>query len=110
MANKDNVLTSNAATVTDSAVDTSKTPESLAAEATEKVTITVTVPKLTYEKVIAHKMRDVLPHIPAIKRGAAIQSHLDEMFQKHFASLLKGIENSAILKMLKANNPELFKK
>lgn len=98
------------ATVVESKVDTTKAPEVLAHEAIETVTITVTVNKGVYERVIAHQMRDTLPFVPALKRQVAITNHTNDKIGKYFDSALKGIETSATLKMLKAEHPELFKK
>lgn len=106
-------MASNAAStavLVESKVNTSATPEQLAHEAVETITITVTVNKLVYEKVIAHQMRDTLPYVPATKRNVAVQNHLNDKFNKYFDSALKGIETSATMKMLKAEHPELFKK
>lgn len=102
-------LPTSAAVVTDNAVDTSKSPKQLAAETTETIEIVISLNKLQFEAVISHKLRDVLPFVPAIKRESVIQSKVNEMIEKYFDSTYKSILSQAALKMAKATHPELFR-
>lgn len=91
-------------------VDTSKSPEELAHEATESVELVVTIAdKLKFDAVIRYKLRDVLPFIPATKRDATVDAAVNEIFSKFIDSQYKSMQSAIALKRAKAEHPEVFR-
>lgn len=95
---------------TSAPIDFTKTPEQLAKESTASTEVIVSVNTLLLERVIAYKLRDVLPFVPASKRESTKQSKINEMVNKMFESTLKSMESAASVKIARATHPELFKK
>lgn len=108
MANEKNAASTSTATLTDN-VDTTKGADTLAHEATETVGVVIEINKLLFEKVMAYKLRDVLPFTPAIKRQSLIEASVNEMISKYFESTSKSIDNAITMKQVRAEHPELFR-